>query len=84
MYDYPLTLDEPLPVLGGMSLQDAMTTNKDRKEAVVLLKRLANIEHRRVAQHGHKAYDTGWIWQELGIQRPADHGIILSRRTLSL
>ena len=81
---YRQTLDDPMPGLGGKTLRQAVRTNKDRKEAVVLLKRLANIEDRRVEQHGHRAYDTGWIWQELGIQRPAEHRSFLSRRTLSL
>lgn len=81
---YRQTLDDPLPGLSCKTLRQAVSTNKDRKEAVILLKRLANIEHRRIAQHGHKAYDMGWTWQELGIQRPAEHRSILSSRSLSL
>ena len=67
---YRHTLDEPLPVLGGKTLRQAVTTNKGRKQAVDWLKQLENMEHRRAAEQGHKAYDTGWIWQELGIERP--------------
>jgi len=70
---YRNTLDEPLPLLGGKTLRQAVKTAKGRKEAVDWLKQLENIEHRRAADQGHKAYDTGWIWQELGIERPGGH-----------
>ena len=66
---YRQTLDEPLPVLGGKTLRQAVKTKKGRKEAVDWLKQLENLEHRRAADEGHKAYDAGWIWQELGIER---------------
>ena len=62
------TLDDPLPMLGGKTLRQAVTTNKGRKKAVDWLKHLENIEHRRTANQGLKPYDTGWIWQELGIE----------------
>ena len=65
---YRQTLDQPLPVLGGKTLRQAVKTKKGRKEAVDWLKQLENMEHRRAADQGHKAYDTVWIWQELGIE----------------
>lgn len=65
---YRQTLDQPLPILSGKTLRQAVTTKKGRKEAVEWLKQLENIEHRRAAEQSHKAYDTGWIWQELGIE----------------
>ena len=67
---YRQTLDDPLPVLGGKTLREAVKTKKGRKEAVDWIKQLENMEHRRAADQGHKAYDTGWIWQELGLERP--------------
>ena len=65
---YRQTLDQPLPVLGGKTLRQAVKTKKGRKEAVEWLKQLENVEHRSAAEQGHKAYDAGWIWQELGIE----------------
>ena len=56
---YRHTLDEPLPVLGGKTLRQAVTTNKGREQAVDWLKQLENIEHRRAADQGHKAYGHG-------------------------
>lgn len=67
---YRHTLDEPLPILGGKTLRKAAATKNGRQEAIDWLKQLENMEHRRAAKQGHPPYDTGWIWQELGIERP--------------
>lgn len=67
---YRHTLDEPLPILGGKTLRKAAATKNGRQEAIDWLKQLENMEHRRAATQGHPPYDTGWIWQELGIERP--------------
>ena len=67
---YRRTLDEPLPMLGGKTLRQAAATKAGRQEAIDWLKQLENMEHRRAAAGGHVAYETGWIWQELGIERP--------------
>ena len=67
---YRRTLDEPLPILGGKTLRQAAATKAGRQEAIDWLKQLENMEHRRAAKGGHVAYETGWIWQELGIERP--------------
>ncbi len=67
---YRHTLDDPLPMLGGTTLRQAVKTNKGRERAIDWLKQLDNIEHRRAADQGLKPYETGWIWQELGIDRP--------------
>lgn len=67
---YRQTLDEPLPMLGGKTLRKAAATKNGRQEAIDWLKQLENMEHRRAATEGHSPYDTGWIWQELGIERP--------------
>ena len=66
---YRNTLDEPIPMLGGKTLREAVKTKAGRKEAVDWIKQLENLEHRRAAEEpGYKAYDTGWIWEELGIE----------------
>ena len=67
---YRHTLDDPLPVLGGRTLRQAARTKKGRKQAIDWLKQLENLEHHRAAKQEHKAYDTRWIWKELGIERP--------------
>lgn len=67
---YRHTLDEPLPMLGGKTLRKAAATKNGRQEAIDWLKQLENMEHRRAATEGHSPYDTGWIWKELGIERP--------------
>ena len=67
---YRQTLDDPLPVLGGRTLRQAAKTKKGRKEVLDWLKSLENIEHRKAARQGQPVYDTNWIWQELGIERP--------------
>lgn len=65
---YRRTLDEPLPMLDGKTLRQAAATKAGRQEAIDWLKQLENMEHRRAAAGGHVAYETGWIWQELGIE----------------
>ena len=67
---YRRTLDDPLPVLGGRTLRQAAKTKNGRKEVIDWLKGLENIEHRNAAEQGQPVYDTSWIWQELGIERP--------------
>ena len=66
---YRRTLDEPIPMLGGKTLRRAVETKKGREEAIDWLKQLENIEHRKAVGTGQKAYDTSWIWRELGIER---------------
>ncbi len=66
---YRRTLDEPIPMLGGKTLRRAVKTKKGREEAIGWLKQLENIEHRKAERSGQKAYDTRWIWRELGIER---------------
>lgn len=67
---YRRTLDDPLPMLRGRTLRQAAKTKEGRKEVLNWLKGLENIEHRKAAREGQPAYDTTWIWQELGIERP--------------
>ena len=67
---YRRTLEEPIPELAGKTLRQAAANKKSRKQAIDWLKQMENTEHRRAAAQGHKVYDTRWIWQELGIERP--------------
>ena len=67
---YLRTLDDPLPMLGGRTLRQAAATAKGRREAIDWIKGMENIEHRQASKEGRKAYDTRWIWKELGLKRP--------------
>ena len=67
---YRRTLDEPFPMLDGKTLRDAAATTKGRGRVIDWLKQIENAEHHRAAQHGHRPYDTAWLWRELGIQVP--------------
>ena len=67
---YRRTLDEPFPMLDGKTLHEAAATTKGRDRVVDWLKQLENAEHHRAAQHGHRPYDTAWLWRELGIEAP--------------
>ena len=68
---YRQTLDEPLPVLEGRTLRRAARTKTGRREVIDWIKQVENLEYRRAAEQGLRAYDTRWIWQELGIERPS-------------
>lgn len=68
---YRRTLDDPLPILGGRTPRQAAKTKKGRQEVVDWLKQLENIEHRKAGRQRQRAYDTTWIWEELGIERPS-------------
>ena len=67
---YRRTLDDPLPMFDGKTLREAAATGKERDRVVDWLKQLENAEHHRAAQHGHRPYDTAWLWRELGIEAP--------------
>lgn len=67
---YLRTLDDPLPVLGGKTLRQAAATAEGRREAIDWIKGMENIEHRNATKEGRRAYDTRWIWKELGLKRP--------------
>ena len=67
---YRRTLDDPLPMLDGKTLREAVRTHTGRPQVIDWLKELENIEHRRAAHEGHRPYDTAWLWRELGIEVP--------------
>ena len=66
---YRRTLDDPLPVLGGRTLRQAVATARGRREVVDWIRAVENIQYRRGPKQGRRAYDCGWIWEELGIER---------------
>jgi hypothetical protein len=62
-------LDEPLPALRGQTPRDASQSKTGRPRVVALLKDLESLSARdRLA--GRPAYDFGWMWGELGLDRP--------------
>ena len=67
---YRRTLDDPLPMLDGMTLRKAAATRAGRQRVIDWLKELENTEHRRAAEQGHRLYDTAWLWRELKIEAP--------------
>ena len=62
---YRETLDEPIPMLNGKTPRDCAANQQTRHEVVKWLKYLENTN-----QHSpQSAYDFGWMWEELGIDR---------------
>lgn len=66
---YRKWVDEPLPALRGRTPREAAAQARERPRVVALLKEMENMSARqRLA--GRAAYDFGWMWGELGIERP--------------
>jgi hypothetical protein len=61
--------DHPLPGLDGRTPRDAARLKTMRPRLVDLLKDMENMETRG-ARPDNPAYDFGWIWAELGLDRP--------------
>jgi hypothetical protein len=64
--DWP---DEPVPALGNRTPRQAARLKTVRPRLVALLKDFEN-HSERMRREGRPAYDFGWIWQELGLERP--------------
>ncbi len=62
-------IDEPIPAVGGRTPRQAARLKTWRPRLVDLLKEMENHEA-RAARAGRFAYDFGWVWEELGIERP--------------
>lgn len=62
---YDEVISRPVPVLGGMSPLEASQSEDGRVALQRWLKQLENMEARRAADSGTKAYDTDWLWEEL-------------------
>lgn len=65
---YRQWLDHPLPALDGRTPRHAARLKTGRPKLVALLKELEN-RSERGRQGGRPAYDTGWMWNELGVER---------------
>jgi hypothetical protein len=62
---YRETLDEPIPMLNGKTPRACAADPQTRHEVIEWLKYLENTD-----QHSpQSAYDFGWMWEELGIDR---------------
>jgi hypothetical protein len=61
--------DEPLPALGGRTPREAAGLESARPKLVALLKVMENMSERE-RREGRPAYDFGWMWEELGLERP--------------
>jgi hypothetical protein len=62
---YNEVISRPVPALGGMSPREASQGSDGRVALLSWLKQLENMEARRAADSGTKAYDTAWLWDEL-------------------
>ena len=62
-------LDHPLPALDGRTPRAAAKLKSARPKVVSLLKHMESMaEHDR--REGRPAYDFGWMWGDLGLERP--------------
>jgi hypothetical protein len=66
---YRRWLDQPIPALGNRTPREAARLERVRPKLVDLLQEFENTAARqRLA--GEPAYDFGWMWAELGLERP--------------
>jgi hypothetical protein len=61
--------DTPLPALGGRTPRHAARLKTVRPRLVALLKDM-EARSERLRRDGRPAYDFGWMWAELGLDRP--------------
>lgn len=64
---YRGVLDEPVPMLGGVSPRKAAKTKKGREMLVTWLKLIENGNAQQKAGSPMARYDVSWMWEELGI-----------------
>jgi len=62
-------VDEPLPALRGQTPREAARSKTGRPRLVALLKHMESLSARERLD-GRPAYDFGWMWGELGLDRP--------------
>jgi hypothetical protein len=62
-------LDEPVPALDGRTPREAAALKSARPQLISLLKGMENLSERD-RRAGRPAYDFGWMWGELGLDRP--------------
>jgi hypothetical protein len=66
------TLDLPVPALGNKTPRQAAKTKGGRKQVIDWLKYLENSSAKQAGSNDPMAcYDFSWMWEELGIERPA-------------
>lgn len=61
--------DQPIPALGNRTPRQAARLKTMRPRLIALLKEFES-RSERMRQEGRPAYDFGWMWQELGLERP--------------
>jgi hypothetical protein len=61
-------LDEPLPALDGRTPREAACLKSARPKVIALLKDMEN-HSARERLDGRPAYDFGWMWGQLGLER---------------
>jgi SEC-C motif len=61
-------LDEPLPALAGRTPREAARVKSARPKVIALLKDMENHSARERLE-GRPAYDFGWMWSQLGLER---------------
>ena len=66
---YRAWLDEPLPALDGRTPREAANLKSARPKVIALLKDMENLSARERLE-GRPAYDFGWMWGQLGLERP--------------
>ena len=64
---YRATLDEPVPVLGGLTPRAAAKSKAGQRKLVDWLKYLENQTAKAAIGGATASYDFGWMWDELGI-----------------
>jgi hypothetical protein len=67
---YRRQLDEPIPMLGDISLRIAIESKKGLEKVASWIKTLENHMARVPSDDPMAGYEFGWLWEELGI---ADH-----------
>jgi hypothetical protein len=65
---YRAWLDEPLPALDGRTPREAASLKSARPKVIALLKDMENLSARERLE-GRPAYDFGWMWGQLGLER---------------
>lgn len=66
---YRAWLDERLPALGNRTPREAAGLASARPRVIALLKQMESMAERD-RRAGRVAYDFGWMWAELGLDRP--------------
>jgi hypothetical protein len=64
---YAGILDEPLPVLEGLSPRQAAGKDEHRAKVIDWMKDIENHHARMAKDDPSNGYDCGWIWEELGL-----------------